>query len=72
MTSETSDQDRIESRAERLLPEEESAGSDDPKAQAGAILTESDVRVADPTAAPDTFLERRTSDQTVPQTEPPD
>lgn len=72
MTAETSDQDRIESRAEHLLPEEESAGSDDPQAQAEAILAESDIREADPTAAPDSFLERRTSDQTVSAPEPPD
>jgi hypothetical protein len=72
MTTEASDQDRIESRAEHLLPEEESAGSDDPHAQAEALLAESDIREADPTAAPDSFLERRTSEQTVPPPEPPD
>jgi len=37
------DQDRIEHRAQ-LLPEEESAGSDDPQAQAAEILADSDER----------------------------
>jgi hypothetical protein len=38
---------RIDSRAD-LLPEEQTAGSDDPHAQAEAILTESDERTDDP------------------------
>ncbi|MEU4401260.1 hypothetical protein ACIQH6_11395 [Micromonospora orduensis] len=71
MTDEQSDQDRVESRA-HLLPEEAAAGSDDPQAQAEAILAESDIREADQNAAPDTVLERRTSDQTVVAVEPPD
>jgi hypothetical protein len=45
--SETPDDDRVETRAE-LLPEEEAAGSDDPHAQAEAILEESDERTEDP------------------------
>jgi hypothetical protein len=57
--------DRIEQRAAELLPEELAAGSADPEAQAAAILAESDEREADPQAAPDSFLERRSSDQTV-------
>ncbi|MER5453158.1 hypothetical protein ABT008_00065 [Micromonospora sp. NPDC002389] len=71
MTDAQSDQERIESRA-HLLPEEAAVGSDDPQAQADAILTESDLREADRNAAPDTFLERRTSEQTVTPIEPPD
>ena len=43
MTHEQSDQERVESRA-HLLPEEAAVGSDDPEAQADAILTESDIR----------------------------
>jgi hypothetical protein len=39
--------DRIDSRAADLLPEERAAGSDDPHAQAAAILAESDHREAD-------------------------
>ncbi|GAB3667514.1 hypothetical protein GCM10027596_36660 [Nocardioides korecus] len=38
---------RIDSRAD-LLPEEQTAGSDDPRAQAEAILAESDERTDDP------------------------
>ncbi|MFG2104444.1 hypothetical protein ACGFJ5_28035 [Micromonospora echinaurantiaca] len=71
MTHEQSDQERVESRA-HLLPEEATVGSDDPVAQADTILDESDVREADRNAAPDTVLERRTSDQTVTPSEPPD
>jgi hypothetical protein len=39
----------VASRAE-LLPEELAVGSDDPQAQAEAILLESEERVADPDA----------------------
>lgn len=56
--------DRIGQRAAELLPEERAAGSEDPRAQAEAILAESDEREHNPGAAPDTFLERRRSDQT--------
>ncbi|PZF87461.1 hypothetical protein [Micromonospora deserti] len=70
MSDERSDQDRVESRA-HLLPEEAVVGSEDPQAQADAILTDSDVR-EDRYTAPDTLLERRTSDQTVTPSEPPD
>ena len=45
--SESRDEERIESRA-NLLPEERSAGSDDPEEQAEAILEESDERTDDP------------------------
>jgi hypothetical protein len=43
------DEDRIQERAE-LLPEESTAGSDDPEAQAQAILEESDERTDHPQA----------------------
>jgi len=59
------DQDRIKARAEALLPEEEEAGSDDPIAQATAILEESDERefeLDDPTGQ---GLEHRRSEDTV-------
>jgi hypothetical protein len=55
--------ERAESRADHLLPEEEVVGSDDPQSQAEAILEDSDEREDDPTAAPDTVLERRTSEE---------
>ncbi|MEV4493130.1 hypothetical protein AB0K04_23810 [Micromonospora coxensis] len=71
MTYEQNDQERVESRA-HLLPEEAAVGSDDPQAQADAILTESDIREEDRNAAPDTVLEHRTSEQTVTPIEPPD
>ncbi|MEU8814645.1 hypothetical protein [Actinoplanes sp. NPDC048796] len=56
--------DRIGQRAADLLPEERvSGGSDDPRAQAEAILAESDEREENPGAAPDSFLEQRSSGQ---------
>ena len=41
------DEERVEARAD-LLPEERSAGSDDPELQAEIILEDSDRRTADP------------------------
>ena len=52
--------DRVRSRSE-LLAEERAAGSEDPLAQAAAVLADSDERTEVPDAAPDTVLERRTS-----------
>ena len=60
--------DRVANRAE-LLPEEAAAGSDDPEAQARAILEESDERIASRDAAPDSRVEHRSSDEV---TEPAD
>jgi hypothetical protein len=51
------DDERIAGRSE-LLPEEQQAGSDDPEAQAEAILEDSDERVDDPEGT------RRDSSQT--------
>jgi hypothetical protein len=59
------DLDRIKARAEALTSEEEEAGSDDPVAQAAAILEESDEREFlrnDPTGQ---GIERRQSEDTV-------
>lgn len=58
--------DRVERRAAELLPEEKGPGSDDPRAQAEAILEESDERQLDRDAAPDSFVEHRTSDEATP------
>lgn len=41
------DAERVDRRAD-LLPEEEAAGSEDPEAQAEAILEDSDRRTEDP------------------------
>ncbi len=43
----SADEGRVERRSE-LLPEEQEAGSDDPTAQAEAILADSDERTEDP------------------------
>ena len=45
--TEAADEDRIDHRSE-LLPEETVAGSEDPEAQARAILEDSDERTDDP------------------------
>lgn len=63
------DDGRVTERADELLPEEQAVGSDDPEAQAAAILAESDERQADRDAAPSTHLEERTSEDV---TEQPD
>lgn len=55
-------QDRAESRAQ-LLPEERTSGSADAEAQAREILRDSDVRTEIPESAPDTMIERRSSDE---------
>jgi hypothetical protein len=57
------DDDRVSRRSE-LLPEEKVAGSDDPEAQAEAILEESEERTLDRDAAPSTHLEHRRSEDT--------
>lgn len=48
-----------------LTAEEKAAGSDDPEAQAAAILLESDERALDRERSPTTIGERRTSEMTV-------
>ena len=58
--------DRTDRRADHLRIEERRAGSDQPQAQAEAILEESDVRSEDRDAAPDSFVEHRTSDEATP------
>ncbi|GGM82202.1 hypothetical protein ACFFX1_41160 [Dactylosporangium sucinum] len=57
------DEERVEDRAALLLPEELAAGSDDPKAQAEALLRDSDDREHYRETAPDLRIERRTSDE---------
>ncbi|MDG6104500.1 hypothetical protein Daura_07995 [Dactylosporangium aurantiacum] len=55
------DDDRVSSRAEELLPEELTAGSDDPKAQAEALLQDSDDREHYRESSPDLRIDHRTS-----------
>ena len=63
------DPKRVEGRADSLLPEEQEAGSDDPQAQAEAILADSDTRSVDRVAPVGKPIERRRSEDTV---EPPE
>jgi len=63
-TQQPSDDPRVAGRAE-LLPEEKAVGSDDPMAQAEAIIEASDERTEDREAAPGTHQEHRRSEDTV-------
>jgi hypothetical protein len=56
--------EHVERRAE-LLPEEEQAGSDNPTAQAEAVLEDSEARTRDRDAAPGSIVEHRKSEDTV-------
>ncbi|WP_326559928.1 hypothetical protein [Micromonospora sp. NBC_01796] len=69
MSTESSDRSQVERRAEYLLPEERAVGSEDPLAQAEAILTESDRRTAGLPAGRGSEVEHRTSEQTVSPTD---
>ena len=57
---------RVAERAQHLLPEEVIAGSDDPEAQARAVLDDSEARSLEATVASSEAVEHRTSDETVP------
>jgi hypothetical protein len=57
--------DRVESRAEHLLPEERTAGSDDPEAQAEAILEDSDAREGYAEPAPGLRIHHRHTEETL-------
>ncbi|SFD02507.1 hypothetical protein SAMN04487968_1232 [Nocardioides terrae] len=60
--SDIPDEDHVESRAE-LLPEEVAAGSDDPHAQAEAILAESEERTQDPAGTGAESVQTSTPDE---------
>ncbi|HWI42433.1 MAG TPA: hypothetical protein VNS81_02360 [Nocardioides sp.] len=55
--------ERVEERADQLWPEERAAGSDDPHAQAEAILRESDERVEDPEGTGAASVQTSTPDE---------
>lgn len=57
------DDDRVASRAAGLTAEEKQAGSDDPEAQARAILADSEDRMIEQSENPEDSGERRTSDE---------
>ncbi|WGL50748.1 hypothetical protein P5P86_12315 [Nocardioides sp. BP30] len=56
------DEQHVESRAD-LLPEEEAAGSDDPREQAEVILQESEERTQDPGGTAAESVQTSTPDQ---------
>ena len=57
--------ERIKARSEALTSEEEEAGSDDPVAQAAAILEESDEREFERNDPTGQGIEKRRSEDTV-------
>ena len=57
------DDHRVASRAARLTAEEKWAGSEDPEAQARAILADSEERIIEQAEDPEGTGERRTSDE---------
>jgi len=57
------DDERVNERAAELLPEELAVGSDDPQAQAEALLRDSDDRENYRETAPDLRIEHRTSEE---------
>lgn len=57
--------ERVAARSE-LLPEEESAGSDDPAGQAEAILADSDERTLSRERSAGEVVEHRTSEDVTP------
>ncbi|MEJ3749150.1 hypothetical protein WEI85_38545 [Actinomycetes bacterium KLBMP 9797] len=61
--------EREQRRAEHLLPEEQTVGSEDAEAQAAAILDDSDARESYAEPTPDLRIDHRTTEETV---EPPD
>jgi hypothetical protein len=62
MTKTPADQARITQRAE-LLPEEQDAGSEDPRDQAAAILAESDERTTHPEETGASSTQTSTTDE---------
>jgi hypothetical protein len=60
---------QVRARARRLLPEEQTAGTDDAAAQAEAIIEDSTARQNDRNAAPGSVVEHRTSDEATPPAE---
>ncbi len=59
------DPERVQNRADALLPEEQEVGSDDPAAQAEQILADSDARSAHRAQPPGESVEHRRSQDTV-------
>jgi hypothetical protein len=62
MSQTPEDDQRVQERAE-LLPEERAAGSEDPQAQAEAILEESDERTARPEQTGEESTQTSTPDE---------
>jgi hypothetical protein len=65
------DEERVATRAAQLVGDEPDVSSEDAKAQARAILEDSELRTRDRDAAPSSFVEHRRSEDTVPPDDTP-
>lgn len=65
------DEERVATRAAQLVGDEHDVTSADSKAQARAILEDSEMRTRDRDAAPGSFVEHRRSEDTVPPDDTP-
>ena len=65
------DEERVATRAAQLAGDEHDASSGDAKAQARAILEDSELRTRDRDAAPGSLVEHRRSEDTVPPDDTP-
>jgi hypothetical protein len=64
------DEERVATRAAQLLGDAHDISSEGAKAQARAILEDSEMRTRDRDAAPGSFVEHRRSEDTVPPDTP--
>lgn len=62
-TQQPADDARVDQRADEMWPEEQAAGSEDPQAQAQAILAESDERTDHPQEAQREYSQTIESDK---------
>ena len=65
------DEERVTTRAAQVVRDEHEVSSRDAKAQARAILEDSEMRTRDRDAAPGSFVEHRRSEDTVPPDDTP-
>jgi hypothetical protein len=65
------DEERVATRAAQLVGDEHDVSSEDARAQARALLEDSEMRTRDRDAAPGSFVEHRRSEDTVPPDDTP-
>lgn len=65
------DEERVAARASQLADGDDELSIEDAKAQARALLEDSEMRTLDRDAAPGSFVEHRRSEDTVPPDDTP-